>query len=93
MIETSVEHISFESKKSRKKKEYKSSQNMDEMGLKELQNMMNEFDIEDDIIEDEAVYKDGMLDLGELVAQIFRVKLDPFPKKPGTKPIDMEFTL
>lgn len=66
---------------------------MDEMGMKELQNMMKDFDIEDEVIEDAAVYDNGMLDLGELVAQIFRVKLDPFPKMPDSKPIDMEFTL
>jgi len=54
---------------------------------------MQGFDIQDDIIEDSSVYDNGTIDVGELVAQIFRVKLDPFPKKPGTDPISLEFSL
>ena len=96
MIETAVEQIPFEAKRSsRKKKQIRTNrnQNLDEMDLKELQNLMEDFDIEDDIIEDESVYEGGVIDVGELVAQIFRVKLDPFPKKPGSEPMTMEFTL
>lgn len=96
MIETAVEQIPFEAKRSsRKKKQIRTNrnQNLDETDLKELQNLMEDFDIEDDIIEDESVYEGGVIDVGELVAQIFRVKLDPFPKKPGSEPMTMEFTL
>jgi len=60
----------------------------------ELQNLMTDLDYferdeENDLIEDDAVYKDGILDGGELVAQIFRSKLDPYPKKPGSEPVKM----
>lgn len=68
-------------------------QQLDEMGMKELQDLLEDFDVEEDVIEDEAVYSaDGIIDLGELVAQTFRLKLDPYPKKPGTKPINISFT-
>ena len=47
----------------------------------------------EDIIEDEAILgENGLLDLGELVAQMFRVKLDPYPKKQGTKPVTYTIT-
>ena len=48
----------------------------------------------DDIIEDDAVWNTskGILDMGELVAQLFRCKLDPYPKKPGSKPIRYSIT-
>jgi hypothetical protein len=46
-----------------------------------------------DIMEDEAILGDnGILDVGELVAQMFRVKLDPYPKKKGTKPVSYSIT-
>ena len=65
----------------------------DEMGLKPIQDMLQDFELEDDVIEDEAVMgSDGMLDVGELVAQLFRLKLDPYPKKPGSKPINISFS-
>jgi hypothetical protein len=46
------------------------------------------------LVEDEAIYssKTGILDVGELVAQTFWLQLDPFPKKPGTGPIEMEIS-
>merc|ERR1712224_473677 len=80
-------------KKSSKKRNSKNQQgkNLDEMGMLELQNLMTDLDfIEDEdnnLIEDDAIYMDGILDAGELVAQIFRSKLDPYPKKPGSSPI------
>ncbi|KAG7341134.1 ACR domain containing protein [Nitzschia inconspicua] len=46
------------------------------------------------LVEDESIYSStsGRLDVGELVAQTFWLQLDPFPKKPGTGPMQMEIT-
>lgn len=45
---------------------------------------------DDTLMKDGAIYnlQDDQMDVGELlvVAQIFRFKLDQFPKKPGTDP-------
>eukprot|EP00957_Ditylum_brightwellii_P211713 15366496-Ditylum_brightwellii.AAC.2 len=66
---------------------------LDEMGMKELQDLLMDFDLEEDYIEDEAVFSSkGILDVGELVAQLFRLKLDPYPKKPGSKPINISYS-
>jgi len=63
-------------------------QGLNEMNIEHVQDLRPDYDLEDDLIEDEAVYtKDGILDIGELVTQLFRLKLDPFPKKPGTNPV------
>ncbi len=66
--------------------------------LSELQQIIqrreDEFDFDaEDMIEDESIYSlsSGMLDVGELVAQTFWLNLDPYPKKPGSGP--MEFTI
>jgi hypothetical protein len=49
--------------------------------------------IGEDIMEDEGILgEDGIFDVGELVAQMFRVKLDPYPKKPGTTPVSYTIT-
>lgn len=47
----------------------------------------------EEIIEDEAIYSaaSGLLDIGELVSQTFWLNLDPYPKKPGSGPV--EFTI
>ena len=63
----------------------------EDMDLMQLQRMLQQ-DIrsEDDdvLMEDEAIYATGgMLDIGELVAQLFWLSLDPYPKKPGTDPV------
>jgi hypothetical protein len=43
-------------------------------------------DYEDVLMEDENIYgSNGILDVGELVAQLFWLQLDPYPKKPGTE--------
>ena len=44
------------------------------------------------IVEDLAIFSSvtGILDVGELIAQSFWLQLDPFPKKPGTRPVQME---
>jgi hypothetical protein len=66
--------------------------------MTELQQMINRQEDEndfgiDDFLEDESIYSlaTGNLDVGELVAQTFWLNLDPYPKKPGSGP--MEFTI
>ena len=67
--------------------------NINEMDMMELQNLLQDFDLEDDVMEDEAIFStNGILDVGELVAQLFWLKLDPYPKKPGTGPITVSIT-
>lgn len=67
--------------------------NVNEMDVAELQRMLQDFDLEDDVIEDEAIFSvNGTIDLGELVSQLFWLKLDPYPKKPGTYPIRTSIT-
>lgn len=58
----------------------------------DIQDMAEDIDFEDDLIEDDAVCNNGNLDVGELVAQMFRLKLDPFPKSPDSKPVDVTFS-
>ncbi|EEC47379.1 predicted protein [Phaeodactylum tricornutum CCAP 1055/1] len=61
--------------------------NVGEMDMMELQRMLQQdISSEDDaLMEDEAIYPlDGLFDVGELVSQLFWLKLDPYPKKPGT---------
>jgi hypothetical protein len=53
------------------------------------------YDEEEDasLMEDEAIYcVNGALDVGELVAQLFWLQLDPYPKKPGTTPVQRSIT-
>jgi hypothetical protein len=66
--------------------------------MTELQQLINrqEDEIEfgvDDVLEDESIYSlsTGNIDVGELVAQTFWLNLDPYPKKPGSGP--MEFSI
>ena len=74
-------------------KSIRSDRSLDDVGMKALQDMLQEFDVEEDVVEDEAVLgPDGYIDIGELVAQLFRLKLDPYPKKPGSKPINLSFS-
>jgi len=62
---------------------------LDDFKIRELEGLLNEYDVEDDVFEDENVLgSDGILDVGELVAQMFRVKLDPYPKRPGSEPVN-----
>jgi len=70
-----------------------SSRDLDDMGMKQLRDKLQEYEITDEIIEDEACFcTDGIVDVGEIVAQIFRSKLDPYPKKPGSDPVSYSFT-
>jgi hypothetical protein len=62
-----------------------SSRELDGTGMNEMQDILMEYEVSDDIIEDESCFcTDGIVDCGEIVAQIFRSKLDPYPKKPGS---------
>jgi hypothetical protein len=64
-----------------------------EMDMKELQNILTEYEVTSDIIEDESCFcTDGIVDVGEIVSQMFRSKLDPYPKKPGSDPVKYTFT-
>lgn len=79
------------------KKSYRlPDRNIDEMDVMELQRMLQaDINSDDDtLMEDEAIYslQDGQIDVGELVAQLFWFKLDPYPKKPGTDPIQRSIT-
>lgn len=65
---------------------------LDNYKMKEIELLLQDFDLEDDVVEDESVFSDGTLDVGELVAQMFRLKLDPYPKKPGTEPVSYTIT-
>ena len=51
-------------------------------------------DLDDEALEDESIYSaaTGILDVGELVAQTFWLNLDPYPKKPGTGPVEYTIT-
>jgi hypothetical protein len=58
-----------------------------EMDMMQLQRMLQQdiSDEDDMLMEDEMIYPcDGALDVGELVAQLFFLKMDPYPKKPGS---------
>jgi len=60
-------------------------QGIDDMGMKQLKDILMEYEVTDEIIEDESCFcTDGIVDCGEVVAQMFRSKLDPYPKKPGS---------
>lgn len=67
---------------------------LDEMDARDLQRMLQLDMSEDDILEDEAIYTTtgGAIDVGELVAQLFWLKLDPYPKKPGSDPVQRSIT-
>mmetsp|Transcript_7940 Transcript_7940/g.9217 ORF Transcript_7940/g.9217 Transcript_7940/m.9217 type:complete len:172 (-) Transcript_7940:847-1362(-) len=61
--------------------------------MKELQDLLQDFDVDEDIVEDESIFgTDGIIDVGELIAQSFRLKLDPYPKKPGSEPVNYSIT-
>jgi hypothetical protein len=53
--------------------------NFAEMDMMDLQRMLQQ-----DISSEDDDLMEGQLDVGELVAQLFWLKLDPYPKKPGT---------
>lgn len=70
-----------------------SNASLNELRMKEIEDLLQDYDLEEDIVEDENIFgHDGMLDVGELVAQTFRLKLDPYPKKPGSEPVSYSIT-
>ena len=75
----------------KKKKRRANAVDPESMGLMQLQRMLQQdirSEADDVLMEDEAIYATGgMLDVGELVAQLFWLSLDPYPKKPGTDPV------
>uniref|UniRef100_A0A6T6EYI4 Uncharacterized protein n=1 Tax=Craspedostauros australis TaxID=1486917 RepID=A0A6T6EYI4_9STRA len=61
----------------------------------DLQQMLENLAGEDDaIVEDESIYSGltGKLDVGELVAQMLWLNVDPYPKKPGTTPVSFSIS-
>jgi hypothetical protein len=83
--------------KTSNKKSYRiADRNIDEMDVMELQRMLqSDMNHDNDVLmEDEAIYSvnDGQIDVGELVSQLFWFTLDPYPKKPGTDPIQRSIT-
>lgn len=80
-------------KKKGANKRIRGGQSIDDMGMKQLRDVLMEYEVTDEIIEDENCYcTDGIVDCGEIVAQMFRSKLDPYPKKPGSGPVSYSFT-
>ena len=72
----------------KKKSTRTSSKSLDDFDISELQRLVNSDMLRDDdsVMEDEAILTmGGMLDVGELVSQLFWLSLDPYPKKPGSE--------
>ena len=72
----------------KKKMSRTSTKTIDDFDVSELQRLVNsDMRVDDDsVMEDEAVLTvGGMLDVGELVSQLFWLSLDPYPKKPGSE--------
>jgi hypothetical protein len=79
----------------KKKKTARNDRSFDVMELQQMiERQVDEYDFNvEEIVEDEAIYSaaSGILDMGELVSQTFWLNLDPYPKKPGSGPV--EFTI
>jgi len=76
---------------SKKKQKLKSAQVNNLEDLLELQDALDASEsASEDILEDEHIYSlsTGLLDVGELVAQNFWLALDPYPKLPGSEPVE-----
>lgn len=70
----------------------KAPPNLENLNVFQLQQLMQDFDEDDELadvlMEDQAIYPvGGKMDIGELVAQLFWLQLDPYPKKPGSEPV------
>jgi len=92
-----VEEVDGVRKKKKNKKKAKNlgvnGQRLDQMKIREIEDLIQGVDEDMEIVEDLAIMgSDGILDVGELVAQTFRLKLDPYPKKPGTEPVRYSIT-
>lgn len=95
-------------KNSKKKTKQSSPRNnkttLDELDMTELQRLIdrqqqdNDWDMDDLVLEDEGIYPAsaaagvGAIDVGELVAQLFWLSLDPYPKKPGTDAVQVSIS-
>jgi len=96
--EEEEEASSEEYRPAKGKKQSRRRQRIDDMDVVELQRLLqNDIlanDDDDVLMEDESIYDtyDGILDVGELVSQLFWLQLDPYPKKPGTTPIQRSIT-
>jgi len=92
-----ADEVDYSNNKKKKKKK-RGGKNLGTNGqmltqMNEIEGFLQDADAEIEIIEDLAIFgTDGILDAGELVAQSLRLKLDPFPKKPGTKPVTYSIT-
>eukprot|EP00980_Cylindrotheca_fusiformis_P012462 scaffold3055_cov143-Cylindrotheca_fusiformis.AAC.3 len=77
-------------------KRLKNNQMMNLDDIVKFQDILEDVQEGDDdlLIEDESIYSllTGTLDVGELVAQLFWLHLDPYPKKPGSDPIEISIT-
>jgi hypothetical protein len=76
-----------EPREEKSKSKQRKNVNIGEMDMMQLQRMLQQdiSDEDDMLMEDEAIYPcDGAFDVGELVAQLFYLKMDPYPKKPGS---------
>jgi hypothetical protein len=99
--ETADYSKSSHNNKKRKKSSYRGQNNNNNNNgdnLLQLQRMMQEdISIEDDaLVQDESIYCSAggggggggsFLDVGELVTQLFFLQIDPYPKMPGTSPV------
>jgi hypothetical protein len=70
----------------------KGPQKLDSLDVFQLQRLLQDDEGDDELadvlMEDQAIYPiGGKMDIGELVAQLFWLQLDPYPKKPGSEPI------
>lgn len=66
--------------------------NLDSLDVFQLQQLLQDDDNDDELadalMEDQAIHPvGGPMDVGELVAQLFWLQLDPYPKKPGSEPM------
>ena len=81
-----------ESSPSRRTNNNKKPPSLENLDVFQLQQLLQDDDddeeLADVLMEDQAIYPvGGQMDLGELVAQLFWLQLDPYPKKPGSEPI------
>lgn len=66
---------------------------INDAGMNQLSDILMEYEVTDEVIEDGNCFRsDGLVDCGEIAAQMFRLKLDPYPKKPGSAPVSYSFT-
>lgn len=78
------------------------SNSFDSMDLSELQGLLEYAENEESgslesssttLMEDEAIYStESLLDVGELISQLFWLQLDPYPKKGGSGPVQFSIT-